>query len=1042
MQAYNPIGFYLSGDGVPGSISDWWAALGAARIPFFVTVDSPGPLSAAQTAARAYPAADHTVVYRPSTAAAPSEPDYRAEPSAAATAFWAAHRAALPEGFDPDLTWLAPMTIRRAAPHTAGWLGAFAYELAQQMLSDGTKLAAFGFPPGTPPAEWWLSNEMQRFLLLCGRHPDRLGVALEEFSRQPDDIWFRRDDHVGRFFNLFAACDRARISRPTVLITAFGWTPDRLPTTTETALDGLRSVAAYYARFPQVRGAALWRITPEDAGIGWQVRRLVRPVTDWTLGPPLEVVEARPPEMGVLEEALGPPNARFVSDVTIPDDTRLPLGRAFTKTWRVRNSGGVAWTNRFTLRHTGGDRLGATDRVPLPAAGPGDVVDLSVEMVAPKVPGVVFSDWRLHDPDGVPFGDVVYCRIEATALPDPAAGVLSSRFIGDVTLPDDTEVTPGARLEKTWRLGNNGTRAWGPGVTVAFVGGNLIGPAGSPVPPAAPGEEVNVTVPVVAPGAPGVYYADYRLRDAAGNVFGELFYVRFIVPRPAGSSLVDPLSQRDPLWAARTLGEAGSTKTVGEWGCLLIVMAMAARALGKDSDPIRLQDALLVNQGFLDLHLTRWDALSLVYRDVVFGGYVPASADLLDRINASLAAGVPVPVQVDFTSDTPYTDNDQHWVLIVGRDGDDYRINDPWLLPAQEASLMERYGKAGLTLRESIVAAIFYRLAGVLRPDDGSSPEPDAERPKAGLLERGMNVNPDAPHSNPYQSDDLKGLEWVRFVFKIAARPNAAEREDITAAFAQYDPIVQAYNQMGIKCLIVLNQETVWGVGPWTGNNDWATYAGQLAGTAGQIAAHYRRYGDRVAYQVWNEGDKQNNPASVYVTPENYAEVLGRTSAALREAAPQAPVIFNGMATGPQETVVYVKRTRAALGGRLPVDALGVHPYTRWATRAPFDWGMRYGTLGDAFATYERELPGLPIWITEIGVADDNEIGPEHYPAIADYFVDVMRYIERRHTDRVPVVIWFAWSDWMRNAGFVRRDGAPKEHLFAAFRGIRNREGG
>ncbi|MEZ4518324.1 MAG: hypothetical protein R3C44_16385 [Chloroflexota bacterium] len=225
---------------------------------------------------------------------------------------------------------------------------------------------------------------------------------------------------------------------------------------------------------------------------------------------------------------------------------------------------------------------------------------------------------------------------------------------------------------------------------------------------------------------------------------------------------------------------------------------MVARALEKDTDPIRLQEDMLVKDGFLDLYLTRWDALSQVYRDVVFEGYVPSSSDLLDRINASLGRGVPVPVQVDFTSDTPYTENDQHWVLIVGRDGDDYRINDPWLYPAQEASLMERYGKAGLSLRDSIIAAIFYRLVGRTEPDDLGETGPD-ERPTTTLLQRGMNVNPDAPFSNPFDSDDLKGLEWVRFVFKISARVKAAEREDIAAAYAQYDPIVRATTRWGFS---------------------------------------------------------------------------------------------------------------------------------------------------------------------------------------------------------------------------------------------------
>ncbi len=872
MQTRNKIGFYLSGDHMPAALSDWMVRLDEADIPFFLTVDAPGAaLEQAQAITRASDAS-HTVVYR--NLAGPQEPDYRRLPEEAAAAYWQAQQRTLPAQFDKDTTWLAPMVITKTTEQWGDWLGVFAYELGQQMLSDGFKLAALGFPVGTPELRLWQRDAMQRFLLLCARHPDRLGVALQEFSRQPEDIWFRRDDHIGRFFRLFAACDRAGIDRPTLLISHWGWTPERIPSGEDRALAGIAEVSRHYAQFPQIRGAALWRITPEDLGIGWQTRRVIRPLTDWTLATMLDVEESVAPDTTLLE-SVGPANARFISDVTVPDDTRIVAGQNFTKTWRVRNSGGVAWGSGFTLRHVGGLTLGAKSSQPLPPAQPGEVVDISVAMTAPVETGVAFSDWRLHDKVGHVFGDVVYTRIEVIAQPDPVGGVLSSQFVADVTIPDDMEIEPGQALVKTWRVRNNGTKPWGAGFTLGFVGGNMVAPAAAvPVPSTAPGDEADVSMPIVAPAAPGVYYADFRLRNAQGQTFGDMMYVRFIVPQPVGGSLAMPLSQRDPLWAGRLLGEVGSTKTIGEWGCLLVVMAMTARALKKDTDPIRMQDDLLANNGFMDLNLTRWDALSQVYGDVVFGGYVLSSSELMDRINASLAAGVPVPIQVDFTRDTPYTDFDQHWVLIVGRDGDDYRINDPWLLPAQEASLMERYGKAGLSLRESIIAAIFYRLVGVPRPDEDEGGPPDG-RPTTGLLERGMNVNPDAPFSNPYETDDLKGLEWVRFVFKIAARPNAAERGDIQAAFRQYDPIVQAYNQMGIKCLIVLNQETVWGVGPWTGNNDWRTYADQLAATAGEIAAHYRRYGDRVAYQIWNEGDKKNNPASVYVTPEDYAEISG-----------------------------------------------------------------------------------------------------------------------------------------------------------------------
>lgn len=1042
--AFNKIGFYLSGPRAGRPLVDHLRALDESGIPFFLVVDQPGEgLAIAQSIARRTLSVPHTIVYHPATRS--GAPEFADEPSDAARKYWQTQRDGLPSDLQADLVWLAPLELEASALPDPGWLGEFAYTLAQLALADGHKLALPGYPTGTPALSAWQREPMLRFLNLCGRHPDRLAVALQEFSRQVDDIWFQRDENIGRFYQLFATCDRAQLRRPTVLITRWGWTPDRLPSHRSRALADVAAVAGLYGRYPEIRGAALWRLGPEARGLDRQAARLVRPITEMTLTttfaePSLDELESllTPPPMSSLLEQAGP-NARFVSDVTVPDDSRLTANSTFTKTWRVENNGTVAWDEGYRLVHASGRPLTTQLSWPVPPTPPGGLAELTVTLTVPAEPGTAFSEWRLQDGAGQRFGDVVYTRIEGVAAPDPATVALAGQFVADVTIPDDSEIPPGQRFVKTWRVRNSGREAWGDGFTLQFVGGNGLSVVQSvALPPLVPGQEGDVSVELVAPAAPGVYYADWRMKDGQGQPFGEMVYVRIVVPRPPGSSLVAPLSQRDPLWADVRLGEVGSPKTIGEWGCLLVCLAMTANALGKTSDPLTLQERLLDNQGFLDLYLTRWDALSQAYQDVVYDGRLESPPDLLERINSSLARGVPVPVHVDMTRDTPYTEFDQHWVLIVGRDGDDYRINDPWLLPAQEASFMERYGQAGRSLRESIIAALFYRVVRFAEPD---GPPSDGEAPAAtGLLERGMNINPDAPHSNPVDSDELKGFDWVRFVFKISARINPAEREQIDKGFAQYDQIVHAYNQVGVKSLIVINQETVWGNAPWNGNGDWFEYARQLAATASQIAARYRRYGDRVAYQIWNEGDKRNNPASVYVEPEDYAIVLRETAAAIREAAPQAPVIFNGMATGPQQTATYIQRCMAELGGVLPVDAVGIHPYTRWATRAPFDWGKMYGTLGDAFATLERELPGVKFWITEIGVADDNEIGPQYYPDIADYMEDIYQYVSRRYAHLTPVVIWFAWSDWMRNAGVVRRDGTPKEHVHAAFRRVRSRE--
>lgn len=97
----------------------------------------------------------------------------------------------------------------------------------------------------------------------------------------------------------------------------------------------------------------------------------------------------------------------FLSDVTIPDNTVIPAGQSFIKTWRIRNDGTCVWGPGQTvhsLAHTGGERLNAPEQVPLPAlVQPGETVDISVTMQAPAEEGRYVSSWMLRV-DGEPSG--------------------------------------------------------------------------------------------------------------------------------------------------------------------------------------------------------------------------------------------------------------------------------------------------------------------------------------------------------------------------------------------------------------------------------------------------------------------------------------------------------------------------------------------------------------------------------------------------------------------------------------------------------------
>lgn len=1054
MIAYNKIGFHTATGGNANGIGDWMNTLDAADIPFCIkSVDTMSTLVEAQEIVNARNGAvPHVLAYRRSVAADnsrppsgnPDIPDYTKEPEAAAAEHWAWHKRHLPPEIDPKLVWIESSNKLRTEIEWADWIGNFAYYNGQMALADGYKYAAFGYSSGTPDEGAWETDGMLRYLDFCQQNPGKLSVALHEYSLRLDDIWFMRGDLIGRFEKLFQTCDKYRIQRPNVIISEWGWTYNRVPSP-DKAMQDIAEVADYYAQFPEILGAALWYLGSGFGGIANRAQRLIKPITTFSINNTFELIPPDPPEAppnspneGVKAIHLEP-NGRFIKDVTIPDDTVIPAGGAFTKTWLIENSGDTDWDGDYRLVFAGGQPMTATHSHPIPHAAPNQQVEISIEMTAPITPGTYFSDWRLTADDGEMFGDIIYARIVSETQIVPPNGVSDGVYVADLTIPDDSEIKAGRAFTKSWRVRNTGDRAWGADYTLAFAGGvPMTTTLHVPLPATNPGAEADISIPMIAPAHAGSHYGDWRLTDDHGDAFGEIIYLRIIVPQEDGQTIVKRFSQRDSLWADKRLGQVGSRQTIGKWGCLLTCFAMTANVYGHAVTPAQLNDTFVRKDGFINLNWTRWNALTKAYRDMIYNGKVDNDPNVTARIDASLAQGHPVTVLVDFTSNTPYTDNDQHWVLIVAKDGDDYRINDPWLLPAQEASLRQRYGIAGRPLRESIRSAIFYKST---KPVD--IPDPVAPPPPIKVMERGMNVNPDAPHSNPYQNDDFKGLDWVRFVFKLSARPIASERDNIRKAFAQYDPIVRAYSRMGVKSLIIINQETY---APWDWRNDWKTngdwqgYASALANMARQIADHYKQYGDMVAYQIWNEGDKEHNPASVYLTPQRMGLIVRETAVSIKNTSPNSPIIFNGMATGPEATCAYIKQVEASLGGKLPVDAIGIHPYTRWGTQAPFDWGKMYGTLGQAFEVYKRELPGKKFWITEIGVADDNEIGSQFYAEIGAYMRDVYKTVGDRYADLVPVLIWFAWSDFMRNAGVLKTDGNRKDHVYPAFRAVRNRE--
>jgi hypothetical protein len=120
-------------------------------------------------------------------------------------------------------------------------------------------------------------------------------------------------------------------------------------------------------------------------------------------------------------------DAVFVDDVTIPDDAVIGAGAAFTKTWRVQNTGTCDWSGNVFLVFQQGTPMTEKAKIPVPPTKAGDTVDISVNMTAPTVAGTHFGIWQLQSADGKLFGVQPYLRIvvQSYQVPSTISGISS-----------------------------------------------------------------------------------------------------------------------------------------------------------------------------------------------------------------------------------------------------------------------------------------------------------------------------------------------------------------------------------------------------------------------------------------------------------------------------------------------------------------------------------------------------------------------------------------------------------------------------------------
>jgi hypothetical protein len=153
------------------------------------------------------------------------------------------------------------------------------------------------------------------------------------------------------------------------------------------------------------------------------------------------------------------------------------------------------------------------------------------------------------------------------------------------------------------------------------------------------------------------YYFGVRKIPSAGGLY---FFSKLVLPVPR-------FAQSDPRWAEEELGPASST--MGEEGCAVSCAAMVLAFYGQDIDPGRLNTFLTDNSGYTPQGWLYWEKAADFHPGLVRHAYEDLPSYFL--IDSNLEGGNPVIVRIHLTNGIT------HFVVIVGKAGFDYLIQDP-----------------------------------------------------------------------------------------------------------------------------------------------------------------------------------------------------------------------------------------------------------------------------------------------------------------------------------------------------------------------------
>ncbi len=277
------------------------------------------------------------------------------------------------------------------------------------------------------------------------------------------------------------------------------------------------------------------------------------------------------------------------------------------------------------------------------------------------------------------------------------------------------------------------------------------------------------------------------------------------------------------------------------------------------------------------------------------------------------------------------------------------------------------------TLLAAVSAAL---LLGACGGEEGGSEEPSGSDPRFGFNEM---IEPGGA------GNELIAEAGATFV-RVALNWSSSEPQPGQLDFATPDALDAELQGYGLEPLWVVTSAPCWASqrrcsSPMPGIAPQADKVDEYAAFVAEVA---ERYPDSIGIEVWNEPNVPQfwRPAP---QPELYREMLSATVAAVEKSDSEVPIV----SAGPSPTTVeqaevtptkipFVEFIEAVMSGpdSPAVDAIGVHPYSLLQRDAePVAESLRlYEEARDAA---ERAAPGVPVWVTEVGLTTEGKFAVE-----------------------------------------------------------------